>query len=597
MSAALTWLCIRVSVKFGFAAQPRSDRWHRSPTPNTGGVAIFISCATVYLAVGSGRYSTIAAAAFAVALLGFIDDRLRLSPLVKFCGQSLAIVAVIAGGVVFHATGSQPLNVALTFLWIAGVTNAFNLIDNMDGLCAGVTVIICAFRFWSAMQTNDTSGTVLFVILAGAFLGFLLFNYKPARIFMGDTGSMFAGFTLASLAIAAPVPETRVFVSALLYPVLTFLYPIFDTVLVSVLRKLAGRRISVGGRDHSSHRLASLGLKEQRVVWLLWLLTAVGAAGGLLTYSMPIGVLAVAFFLALATALFGVFLASLPGYELPRTVFPSASWIRGYLPTLRAVMTLVLDALMAGASLLISFWLKWERGLFGEPSARFLAILPIVLGCQVAASLVFRSFNISWRWIGVQDVLRLGYCALFSSGSSVLIALIVGLQGYSRGIILSYALLSFLALTGSRIFPWLLWRLLASPQNGRRAALLGAGQSAELLILILRRNPELDASPVLILDLDPARDGTRIHGIPVSCAGSRTLTVLREASVNLLIVPTTINRLTSAQRLIVDACDILGIPVMQFECRLSPLASLESQCAENLPIRASHRTPPAAGLA
>jgi UDP-GlcNAc:undecaprenyl-phosphate GlcNAc-1-phosphate transferase len=574
VSFVLTWLCIRLSARFRLAAGPRPDRWHTQPTPNTGGIAIFISCAIVCLTIGAGRYVGVIAAASSIALLGFIDDRVRLSPLAKFSGQSLAVVGVIASGVVFHATGSPPLNIVITFLWIAGITNAFNLIDNMDGLCAGVTIIICGFRFWSDAQIGDAAGAALVAILAGGFLGFLLFNYKPAKIFMGDTGSMFAGFTLASLAIASPVPQTHVFFSALLYPILTFLYPIFDTLLVSVLRKMAGGRISVGGRDHSSHRLASLGLNEHRVVWLLWLLTAIGGAAGMLAHSMPIGVLAIDFFLVLAVAIFGIFLAALPGYELQRNV-ASASWIRRYIPTLRAGIILLVDTCIAGAALLTAFLLKWEDGFSGRPESDLLSALPIIIGCQAVACVALGTFNIRGRWIGIPDVLALGHCALLSSGASILVVWVVGVQGYSRGIILLYAFLLFLAMNGSRLLLRILWRLLASPQKGRRAALLDAGQSAELLILILQRDRELDARPVLVLDVDPSRHGTRINGVPVFCAGSNALVILREASINLLIVPAANGDLTSAQRLVVDACEILYIPILQFERRLSPLKSVQ----------------------
>ncbi len=193
----------------------------------------------------------------------------------------MAALAVIASGVVFRATPWELLNLALSFLWIVGITNAFNLIDNMDGLCGGVTVIISGFRCWFAVANGDAAGALIMAALGGSFLGFLAFNYRPAKIFMGDCGSMFAGFLLGALTIASPPPRTGVVLSALLYPVLTFLYPIFDTVLVSVMRRAAGRPISVGGRDHSSHRLVAMGLSEQRVVWLLWALTAIGCAAGL----------------------------------------------------------------------------------------------------------------------------------------------------------------------------------------------------------------------------------------------------------------------------------------------------------------------------
>jgi len=319
LSAVLIAIYLRLSTRLRLVAVPRADRWHSQPTPNSGGIAILISCAIVYGIAGRGQYGSIAFFAGAVSILGLIDDRVGLRPLVKFAGQSIAAIGVIASGVVFRPTGWNLFDLAITFLWIAGITNAFNLIDNMDGLCAGVAIIIAGFRCWPAIQNGDIAGAQLLATIAGSFFGFLIFNYKPARIFMGDAGSMFAGFSLACLAIASPLPNTRIFVSAILGPALTFLYPIFDTMLVSVLRTTAGRPISVGGRDHSSHRLASSRLGERRAVWVLWALAALGSAAGAYTYRMPAGVLAIGGLLLIATAVFGVFLANLPACQMPES--------------------------------------------------------------------------------------------------------------------------------------------------------------------------------------------------------------------------------------------------------------------------------------
>jgi UDP-GlcNAc:undecaprenyl-phosphate/decaprenyl-phosphate GlcNAc-1-phosphate transferase len=312
VSALLTLFLIRFSFRLDLMAQPRVDRWHKQPTPNTGGLAILTAAVIIYMAVVPGHYGQIVTAAVLVSLLGFLDDRIQLNPPIKFAGQSVAALVVIANGVVFRATPWELLNYALSFLWIVGITNAFNLIDNMDGLCGGVTVIISGFRCWFALANGDAACALIMAVLGGSFLGFLVFNYKPAKIFMGDCGSMLAGFLLGALTIASPLPRTGVVLSALLYPALTFLYPILDTVLVSVLRRAAGRPISVGGRDHSSHRLVSMGLSEQRVVWLLWVLTAIGSAAGLVIYSIPFSVLALAVLLIAGCTMFGVFLRTLP---------------------------------------------------------------------------------------------------------------------------------------------------------------------------------------------------------------------------------------------------------------------------------------------
>ncbi|HTT65037.1 MAG TPA: MraY family glycosyltransferase, partial [Bryobacteraceae bacterium] len=174
------------------------------------------------------------------------------------------------------------------------------------------------FRFWLLAGDGRTGDAKLCGILAAAFAGFLLFNYHPARIFMGDCGSLPVGFTLAALTLAGPAPPKGLVMAGFLYPALTFTYPIFDTALVSILRKLAGRPISVGGRDHSSHRLVSLGLDQRQVVWILWLLTAFGASLGLTIHWRPEALFAAAALLACLLGMFGVFLATRPGYPLPR---------------------------------------------------------------------------------------------------------------------------------------------------------------------------------------------------------------------------------------------------------------------------------------
>src|SRR5665213_1576779 len=288
LSALLTWILIRYSVRLRLTAPPTADRWHKIPTPSSGGIAILIACGVVYLAVFRGTLMPIAIGTLVLSGLGFADDRLRLKPLPKLLIQIAVTAWMILCGYVFPASPWPVLNAAFSFVWILGITNAFNLIDNMDGLCAGVTIITALFRIGLLTSKGYDTEAGLVAVIAGAFAGFLIFNYKPARIFMGDAGSMIAGFSLATLTMASPLAHTKVFAAELAYPALTFLYPIFDTTLVSLLRRAAGRPISVGGRDHSSHRLASLGLGDRNVVWILWILTALGGFAGLLIRWVPL---------------------------------------------------------------------------------------------------------------------------------------------------------------------------------------------------------------------------------------------------------------------------------------------------------------------
>ena len=577
-SAALTLALIHASIKLHLVAKSRTDRWHQRPTPNTGGIAIALSCIAVCaLMVSGGRSRMVVTLGAAVALLGIVDDRLQLRPGLKLTGQAVAAGIAIANGVVFRSTRVELVDFAITFLWIIGLTNAFNLIDNMDGLCAGVTIIICLFRFLAAVQSDDVTGAFILAILAGGFLGFLIFNYKPAKIFMGDGGSMFAGFVLAIMAISSPVPHTRVFLSSLFCPALTFLYPIFDTTLVSVLRRLAGRPISVGGRDHSSHRLVSLGLSEQKVVWLLWGLAAAGGAVGLLTSWMPVGVIGIAVLLVLAVALFGIFLGSLPAaYDIPDSAPIRSRRIREVIPTLRAGIIIIVDTLLGGVALFCAFLLRWENLFLGPPLRAFLYSLPIVCSCHALACIVFRSFHCGWRWFGVRDFIVLAKCVVSGCALSVLAVWMSGVREYSRGVLLLYALLVLFFAVGMRVFMRLLSHMPVPPSGQQRVAVLGASSAGELAILIFQKQG-VGALPVVVLETDPAANHLTIHGVPVRHAGANPLGVLRDAKVDMLIVPPN-GRLAPPDHEVIEACEIAGLRVARLELLVSPVRERKGIC-------------------
>jgi UDP-GlcNAc:undecaprenyl-phosphate GlcNAc-1-phosphate transferase len=568
LSCGLTGMLIRWSTRLRLVARPRVDRWHAQPTPNTGGLAILISAACCYWLFSERQHPLIAICAALISILGFVDDRVQLRPSLKLAGQAAAAVAVVAGGVVFQATPWGWANVAVTLLWIVGITNAFNLIDNMDGLCAGVAIIICGSRFVFALQNGDLTGALPLAVIAGAILGFLVFNYNPAQIFLGDCGSMFIGFSLATLAVAGPVPRTRVFAATLFYPALAFLYPIFDTALVSVLRRIAGRPVSVGGRDHSSHRLVSLGLTERKAVWLLWMLAAGGAALGLLTYTLPIGVLAIAILMLLGVSVFGIFLGTLPGFALPEGAPVRSGHVRRHVPNLRAGITLLVDTLLAGVALLAAFLLRWEDAFVGAPSGQFLVLLPVAGGFHALASLGFRTFDSGWRWFGARDLFALGRCTFISCAAAVFTLWLLDIRDYSRAVILIYAFLTLAFTAGLRLSMRLLWQTLGRPASSRRAAVLRANGSTELVVLALQRSLSMDASPVAVIDPDPAANRLRIHGVAVHYAGNNPLRLLRDIQADLLVVPAG-KDLSEEHRRILHQCCEAGLPVAQFYIGMS----------------------------
>ena len=565
LGAALTFLLIRFSLKLRLVAKPVADRWHKVPTANTGGIGIVIACIVAYLVFGGGAYPYVAMGGAGIALLGALDDRLQLRPSLKFAGQSIAVLFVMYHGVVFRPLDWAPADLLITFLWIAGLTNAFNLIDNMDGLCAGVVVIIATFRCFVAVQSGDPHGTVLAAIVAGGFLGFLFFNYKPAKIFMGDAGSLFAGFTLSALTIAGPIPRTRVFLSAFFYPALTFLYPLFDTMLVSVLRRAAGRPISVGGRDHSSHRLASLGHNEAKVVWIFWFLTAVGASTGWLAYWYPFAVNVVGMLLVCGVCVFGLFLATLPDYALPVAAFMDSRGLRWVVPTLRVGVNLLVESLLAGVALLAAFVLRWGDEFAGAYTSQFLISVPIVMASQFAASLLLRTYKIGWRWFGVSDAVRLGQASLLSAALSIAILITLQLRDYSRGVLILYAVLVCGVNIGLRICLPVLRKLLGAQAAARsRTAILGTVADAAILIRVIEENEDRDLQPVLILETGRAVLRAHMFGVPVFHFAEDARELMRRYRIDCLVVTQAGPEPELGDRFL-SACLIDGIAVRRFQ--------------------------------
>ncbi|MGA2989174.1 MAG: MraY family glycosyltransferase [Candidatus Korobacteraceae bacterium] len=312
-SALLTRQLIGWCHRSGRLLYPRTDRWSRRTVAQFGGVPILIAWAglTLVFASAGEQMQVIVALALCMGAVGLADDIWRLSPSTKFAAQVLAAtVAVIAG--LSYPLGLHPaLNVVFTMLWIVGLTNAFNLIDNMDGLSGGVAII--ALVSIVLLMWGDAVIVPAGLIMVGALLGFMVFNVSPARIFMGDTGSLGLGFFLACISILS-VQRMNYAASVPVLPVLVFFVPIFDTTLVSFTRRRGGRPIWVGARDHSSHRLVLLGMSERQAVFTLYIFSAIGGLTAYLWKARPHfggGLLA---FFALGAAWLWVYLAQL---ELP----------------------------------------------------------------------------------------------------------------------------------------------------------------------------------------------------------------------------------------------------------------------------------------
>lgn len=252
---------------------PRADRWSNRAVAQFGGASILLAWtgSTLCFAPKNSLVKTMLLLALATGAVGLVDDIWGLLPRKKFAAQCAIACAAVIGGVVYPLGPFPAINVVFTIFWIVGLTNAFNLLDNMDGLSGGVAVISLASIV--LLMRGDAVIVSLAVTLIGALLGFLVFNVSPAKIFMGDTGSLAIGFLLACLS-ATGAHRLHTGASMLAVPVLLLFLPIFDTLLVSFTRVRNGRAISAGARDHSSHRLVQLGLSERQAVFTLYAVAA-----------------------------------------------------------------------------------------------------------------------------------------------------------------------------------------------------------------------------------------------------------------------------------------------------------------------------------
>jgi UDP-GlcNAc:undecaprenyl-phosphate GlcNAc-1-phosphate transferase len=207
-----------------------------------------------------------------VSVLGAWDDRWGLRPIYKLIGQIAAAVILIVAGVQVNFLPSPYLNWAVTVIWVVGMTNAINFLDNMDGLSSGIAAIASAFFLLLAVQSGQYLVGGLAAALLGASAGFLLYNFNPASIFMGDTGSLFLGFMLAALGVKLRFPGNAAIVTWMV-PVLVLGLPIFDTTLAVFSRIRRGLHPVTPGKDHVSHRLVHMGFTQREAVMALYLVS------------------------------------------------------------------------------------------------------------------------------------------------------------------------------------------------------------------------------------------------------------------------------------------------------------------------------------
>ena len=587
LSALLTPVVRSIARATGRVAKPKADRWHRTPTALLGGIAVYVCTAIALLiVVGPAAFvRPVFFAATAMFVLGLVDDLIALRPMTKLGAQLIAASFVIYFGLTLGWTGSQPIDQLLTVLWLVGITNAFNLLDNMDGLCAGIALIATVtlgFTFTLGTTTALEAHLVYAAGLAGALAGFLIYNSAPASIFLGDSGSLFIGFSLAGLSLVGS--DRSSVVSTVAVPGLLLLIPIFDTVLVTLARKLSGRPVSQGGTDHASHRLVAIGFSERRAVLILYLLAATaGAASITVLRAYPASGVIVAALVLVAIVLVGVYLARVRVYQDKDF---SALRNARYTPLLvhltfrRRLFEVILDFVLISIAYYAAYRLRFEGGAFDLYTDLVAESLPIVLGLKMLGLQLAGVYGGVWKYFSLSDGGRILKGTLLGSGMSVLaMVYLYRFNEFSRAVFAIDAMLLLLLMTGARVS----FRLIDefanhSQRQGRRVLIYGAGDGGSLLVRELFNNRKHGYRPIGFIDDDPAKKRRTIHGLPVLGGPDAVEGLVAQRRCDLIIIST--NKLDDIRRATLKRlCAQAGMPLLEASFRLDPVGSGSDEAA------------------
>jgi UDP-GlcNAc:undecaprenyl-phosphate GlcNAc-1-phosphate transferase len=527
VSAAVIFALLHSPVARLLVKEPQGDRWRMVATPVVGGLGIFagILVALIVAAARGGFEPSqellgIVGGCAIVFLAGLYDDVRSLSPPGKLAAQSGAAALVIGTGTTVQIVGHGVLGAVFALLWLVGLTNAFNLLDNMDGLAATLAAIGAGFFAIDAFfKHSNVEVLALSVAIVLACTGFLPFNLRPGRpaaAFMGDSGSQVLGFALGALGLAAwQVAGTAV--ATLILPVLVLGVPILDTALVTVLRLLEGRPVARGGRDHSSHRLVRYGLSEWHAVALL-ALVAFALGGTSLAYTVVdsrritlVGML-VTFVLLVQFASFLADLERRPSAAEDA----SAGLLEAFDVHWRRLVEVVVDFGLITGALVLSYLVTFEGTGTVNQRNLFWTVLPVLIAARYVAFVVFGLYRSIWRYAVSRDLVAIGAAVVLSEAVAVVYLVATQELGdFALRIFALDALLCAALIAASRFGERAILQARESfrVQEGRRTLIVGAGRAGRSLHRELRETPR--ERMVGFLDDNPQLRRRRVQGTAV----------------------------------------------------------------------------------
>lgn len=546
LSLILTPIVRTVAYKFGLISYPRADRWHKRPTAILGGVAIYAAVMLSVLLLTRPEINTLGILLGGTFLfvVGLIDDRLHLTPYIKMFTQIIAGSVAVLSGVVIGLPIDDLFAIPLTLFLVVAVTNSFNLLDNIDGLAAGIAAICSLMLFFSSVFFSSNLLAPYALIVGGAALGFLPYNFNPARIFMGDSGSMFLGYSLAVIAISGTTQHISGLFVSLLIPVLILCVPIFDTIFVMIVRTLQGRKIFTGGQDHTSHHLVTLGISPRKTVILLYLISIIAGSIAIFYSKLSLFMVSVITFLVLVILLFfGVFISSELSHNLKKNKINISeinkyTFLNSVLLHKRRFVEVVLDFAFICIAYYSAYFLRFEGNLL---SANLYLLRESIIWIILIKMSVFFAFGLYrgvWRYISISDLITVFKVVTLGSLLSIIfLTFAFRFRSYSRAVFFIDWLLLLFLIAGSRILFRILGEFLSlAREKGENILIFGAGDTGEMVVREIKRNKSLNYNAVGFIDDDPAKLGNKIQGLRVLGNRNKIAALVQEHNVKEVLI-------------------------------------------------------------
>ncbi len=517
LAAAATPLAKAVARRFAIVAEPSEESGHPEATPVLGGVAIVLAVLGALALAGVLPLWT-AGGMLMLLAVGVVDDKVALTPSRKLALELVVVAGFLAMGPPPPAMTRWPLvNLLGAGFFMTAVINAFNLIDGLDGLAAGVGIAAAGAIGVVGWWSHEAGLACAAAATAGAFGAFLLFNFHPASIFMGDSGALPMGFLLGALTLEGSALQLNSHLSKAVFPLLVMLVPLFDTTIVSVSRMATGNPISRRGLDHSHHRLLMLGLTVRRAVLMSWGLAVAGAlCAAALTLLNHAYLLSALPFLAAVIGVVGLFMIDLTfDGRAPAAAYGLLQGGARYLLSLaykRRLAEGVLDLALIPAAYFGASLLRRDFVINDALVGSMIRSTPLLLAMTYAAFGLTGVYRGIWRYAGLADIIRFANGALLAGILLGLVSLVLPLE-VSGSIIVLYVILLFNLLVFTRLSFQALRRavaLLALPTE--RVLVVGAGRMGEAAVRYIFSGSDRHTRLVGFVDDDAFKEGKLVHG-------------------------------------------------------------------------------------